>query len=126
MSLAPTRAKVKHPHPPIKSWAPPSKAARKVNHPVPKKEAVQPTVLRDSSARAKVTKLPHFMQAAWSTTFLPTLYDSLGCLSQPFADFAKGLKVVGKLQEAIDLIWPCTNFQIQWSDVPCTKVSAMP
>ena len=77
MSLAPTRAKVKHPHPPIKSWAPPSKAARKVNHPVPKKEAVQPTVLRDSSARAKVTELPHFMQAAWSTAFLPTLYDSL-------------------------------------------------
>ena len=104
MSLASTRAKVKHPHSPIKSWAPPSKAARKVNHPVPKKEAVQLTVSRDSSARVKVTELPHFMQAAWDTAFLPTLYDSLGCSSQPFADFAKGPKVVGKLQEAIDLV----------------------
>ena len=125
MSLAPTRVKVEHPHSPIKSWAPPSKAAGKVNHPVPKKEAVQPMVSRDSSARAKVTEVPHFMQATWSTTFLPTLYDSLGCLSQPFADFAKGLKVVSKLQEAIDLIWPGTDFQIQWSDVPYAKVNAM-
>ena len=125
MSLAPTRAKVKHPHSPIKSQAPPSKAAREVNHPVSKKEAVQPTVSRDSSARAKVTKVPHFMQAAWSTASLPTLYDSLGRSSQPFADFAKGLKVISKLQEAIDLIWPGTDFQIQWSDVPCAKVSAM-
>lgn len=82
-------------------------------------------VLRDSSARVKVTKLPHFMQAAWSTAFLPTLYDSLGHSSQPFADFTKGPKVVSKLQEAIDLIWPGTDFQIQWPDVPCTKVSAM-
>ena len=82
-------------------------------------------VSRDSSARAKVTEVPHSMQAAWSTAFLPTLYNSLGHLSQPFADFAKGLTVVGKLQEAIDLIWPGTGFQIQWSDVLCAKVSAM-
>ena len=51
------------------------------------------------------------------------LYDSLGRSTQPFANFSKGQKVVTKLQEAIDLVWPGTDFQIQWLDVLCSKVS---
>lgn len=70
-----------------------------------------------------MTEVPRFMEAAWSTTFLPTLYDSLGRSTQPFADFAKGQKVEAKLQEAIDFVWPGTDFKIQWSDTPCSKVS---
>ena len=123
MSLAPTRAKAKHPHSPVKRQGPSSQAAKKPNHCVPKKEATQPTASSDSNARPKVTEVPVFMRAAWSTVLLPTLYDSLGRSTQPFADFSKGQKVVAKLQEAIDLVWPGTDFQIQWSDVPCSKVS---
>ena len=97
VSLVPTWAKAKHPHSPVKRQGPLSQAAKKPNHHVPKKEATQPTASSNSNARLKVTEVPVFMQATWSTALLPTLYDSLGCSTQPFANFSKGQKVVGKL-----------------------------
>ena len=122
VSFIPTRAKAKHHYSPVKKQGLSSKATKMKPKSV-KKMATQPAMLNDSSVRPKVTEVPCFMEAAWSTVFLPMLYDSLGCSMQPFADFAKGQKVEGKLQEAIDFVWPDTDFKIQWYDAPCSKVS---
>ena len=73
--------------------------------------------------RSKMIEVPCFMLATWSSSFLPTIYDSLGWLKKPFAHFSKGPNIVTKLQEAIDLVWPVTDYDIQWSDLACSKVS---
>lgn len=73
-----------------------------------------------SSARSIV---PSFMNAAWAKTFLPTLYDSLGRSEKPFSHFSKGPEIVIAIQEAIDLVWVGTDYQVQWTDEVCLKVS---
>ena len=80
-------------------------------------------VVSSSDGRSKMLEIPHFMTATWSFSFLPMLYDSLGQLKKPFAHFLKGLDIVGKLQDAIDMVWPGTDYDIQWSDLACSKVS---
>lgn len=72
-----------------------------------------------STGRLEMTDIPQF---AWSNIFLPTLYDILGQSKHLFAHFSKGLKVVNNIQEALDLVWPGTDYKIQWSDVACKKV----
>ena len=72
--------------------------------PIVKKDVTQPAVLNGSSVRPKLTEVPHFMEAAWSTVFLPTMYNGLGHSTKAFADFSKGQQVEAKLQELIDLV----------------------
>lgn len=129
VTVKPVRAKPKAPRSPIKQNArPPVKTTQKIRG-----AAKPPSIKREetplaapvgvSRSREKMTEVPRFMEAAWSSAFLPTIYDSLGRSKRPFADFSKGLLVVSKLQEAIDLVWPGTDYTIQWSDYACTKVN---
>ena len=82
-----------------------------------------PMPVGTSSSRGKMTEVPQFMETMWSSSFLPTIYDSLGHLTKPFTDFFKGIVIVSKLQEAINLVWPGMDYSIQWLDLACTKVN---
>ena len=124
----PIRAKAKLPCSLIKQNASTATSQRptKPHARATKKEVVNVTVAVSTGSpdsRSKMVDIPRFMIAAWSTSFLPMLYDSLGRSKKPFVHFLKGLDIVGKLQEAIGLVWPGTDYAIQWSDLACSKVS---
>ena len=77
-------------------------------------------------SRSRVLDVPGFMDAAWANTFLPMLYDIFGCSQYPFSHFLKSGKVVKNIQDVINLVWPGTNYDIQWSDAVCSKVRGVP
>ena len=127
------KAKAKPPHSPVKSTNPSTNSKPK---PKPKlnvktsikKEPIQqtpaiPALVGGSLNRLRATDIPVFMGAMWSNAFLPTLYNIFGRSRHPFAHFSKGLEVVQNIQDAIDLVWPGTNYKVQWSDAACSKVS---
>lgn len=131
LAMNPVRAKAKAPRSPIKqnthttAKVPQKAVAQKTTkqHSVKKEVTPLPMPVGTFSSREKMTEVPRFMEAMWSSSFLPTIYDSLGRSTKPFADFSKGAVVVSKLQEAINLTWPGTDYSIQWSDLACTKVN---
>lgn len=110
--MNPVQAKAKAPHSLIKqnmhtTAKVPWKAAtqKTMKQPSVKKEVtLLPMPVRTSSGREKMTEVPQFVETMWSSSFLPTIYDSLGCSTKPFTDFSKGIIVVSKLQEVINLI----------------------
>ncbi|KAI0245201.1 hypothetical protein BJV78DRAFT_1140472, partial [Lactifluus subvellereus] len=57
--------------------------------------------------------LPEFARAAWSTTFLPTLYDCLGCSGDPFVINSDMVKAI---QEVVDFVYPGSNYQVHAGD----------
>lgn len=128
----PIQAKARPPRSPIKrsrstkttEKATKPRSIKKETPGVEGRSKVEVTVAVNSSdGRSKMIEVPRFMLAAWSSSFLPTIYDSLGRSKKPFAHFSKGPDIVTKLQEAIDLVWPGTDYDIQWSDLACSKVS---
>ena len=62
------------------------------------------------------------MDAAWASTFLPMLYDIFGHSRHPFHHFSKNNEAVKNIQHVINLVWPGTDHEIQWSDAACPKV----
>jgi hypothetical protein len=76
-----------------------------------------------SNSSTNSRQLPDFMVSAWTTTFLPTIYQSLGCSEKPFSHYCKGPEIIGKLQVAVDMVWPGTDYQVTWGDHPSLKVS---
>ena len=102
----PIRAKAKLPCSLIKQNASTATSQRptKPHARATKKEVVNVTVAVSTGSpdsRSKMVDIPRFMIAAWSTSFLPMLYDSLGRSKKPFVHFSKGLDIVSKLQ----LVW---------------------
>ena len=120
----PIRAKARPPRSPIKQGLS-TKATQKATKLRSIKEdvVVVTGAVSSSDGRLKMLEILCFMTAAWSSSFLLTLYDSLGQSKKPFAHFSKGLDIVGKLQDAIDMVWPGTDYNIKWSDLACPKVS---
>jgi hypothetical protein len=69
------------------------------------------------------SKLPDFMRAGWVSALLPTLYDSLGRSQKPFEHYCKGPEVIKKLQAAVNVVWPGTDYKMKWTDDACLKVN---
>lgn len=69
------------------------------------------------------SKFPDFMRAGWVSALLPTLYDSLGCSQKPFEHYCKGPEVIKRLQAAVDVVWPGTDYKVKWTDDACLKVN---
>ena len=47
---------------------------------------------------------------------------SLVAPNNPFSHFLKSSKVVKNIQDVINLVWPSTDYKIQWLDAACSKV----
>lgn len=135
VSDMPIKAKAKPPHSPVKSANPSTnpkpkpRAKARTIAPGIKKEPIQQTpaipapIGGSTMNQSRATGIPTFMGAAWTNAFLPTLYDIFGRSGHPFAHFSKGLEVTKNIQEAIDLVWPGSDYKVQWSDTACSKVS---
>jgi hypothetical protein len=57
--------------------------------------------------------LPDFARAAWSTNFLPTLYDCLGCSSDPFVI---NPNMVNAIQDVVDFVYPGSQYRVRAND----------
>lgn len=126
-----TRAKVRLPRSqiklendltPFKSTKPRAKRPKvtaKEETPVPN----LPVGAGNSEGLVSNSKLPDFMRAGWVSALLPTLYDSLGRSQKPFEHYCKGPEVINKLQAAVDVVWPGTDYKVKWTDDACLKVN---
>lgn len=63
-----------------------------------------------------VNGLHEFTRAAWSTSFLPTLYDSLACASKPWDLPGDGSDMVKFIQEILDSVYPGTGYRVKLND----------
>jgi hypothetical protein len=86
--------------------------------PNPKIKCTSPTV-SNSGGSHNVRSLPEFAQLAWSTSFLPTLYDLLECASNPFVINADMVKVI---QELVDIVYPYVEYKVIVNDRIFTMV----
>ena len=130
VSEVPIKAKAKAPRSPVKfvNQSKKSKPSSKVEgHRVKKEPRVveQTVTLRAPSSsppvsRSKMVEVPSFMDATWASTFLLMLYDIFGRSQHPFRHFSKSNEAVKNIQDTIDLMWPGTDYQIQWSDAACS------
>lgn len=127
VSQNPLRAKARLPHSPIK---PPSTVTKTTTNPrsgknQSKNESKLVKVEADQKTHVGLSNgnKPTFMEAAWSKTFLPTIYFMLGTADKPFEHFSKGPEVMVALQEAIDLVWVGTTYRITWQEKGCLTVS---
>ncbi|KII89806.1 hypothetical protein PLICRDRAFT_174639 [Plicaturopsis crispa FD-325 SS-3] len=59
---------------------------------------------------ADVAHLPEFARAAWSSTFLPTLYAFLAASDTPWSPCPRDQDLVAVFQEIVDACWPGTNY----------------
>ncbi|EDR13186.1 uncharacterized protein LACBIDRAFT_322667 [Laccaria bicolor S238N-H82] len=64
-------------------------------------------------------ELPHFVQAEWTTCFLPTLYHCLFASEDPFSLFSKGPNLVNTIQKVLNLIFPGHNYKVVWGSKLC-------
>jgi hypothetical protein len=69
-----------------------------------------------------VNNLPEFARSAWSTLFLPTLYDCLGRASDPFVLGADMVKVI---QEIVDIVYPFAEYRVLVDDRIFTMVCVL-
>lgn len=70
-------------------------------------------------------ELPHFVQAEWTTRFLPTLYHCLFASEDPFSLFSKGPDLVNTVQKVLNLIYPGHNYKVVWGSKLCQLVRSM-
>jgi hypothetical protein len=73
----------------------------------------------DNEVTITTASLPEFTRAAWATSFLPTLYDCLGCSNDPFVIAPDMVKV---LQEIIDVVWTEVDYKVRVGDKIFTLV----
>lgn len=93
---------------------PRSASSAKAKAPNAEPEPESPTKSPASgSASSDINTLPEFAQSAWSTRFLPTLYDYLGCATDPFVLNAD---MVSVMQEIHDRAYPTSNHQVRATD----------
>lgn len=98
-----------------------------------KQRTTKPKVKQETQANVKTAVIdarsisnsafPNFARAAWANAYLPTLYHSLGCSEKPFEHYSKGPEIIKKLQAAIDVVWPGTDYRVHWGSEFCSKVS---
>jgi hypothetical protein len=78
-----------------------------------------------SSSLARSTEvegIPEFARAAWTTSFLPALYNNLYLSERPFKDFLKGQEVVQRIQTLVDVVYPDSGYCVRWGDDLCQTV----
>jgi hypothetical protein len=88
------------------------KQAKSKPHSVSSTDRASPAA-NSSAGNSDFNSLPEFARSAWSTSFLPTLYDRLGQSPDPFVIEADMVKAI---QEMIDLAYPDTDYQVRASD----------
>ncbi|EDR12027.1 uncharacterized protein LACBIDRAFT_314143 [Laccaria bicolor S238N-H82] len=64
-------------------------------------------------------ELPHFVQAEWTTRFLPTLYHCLFASDDPFGPFSKGPNLVNTIQNVLNLLYPGNNYKVMCGSKLC-------
>jgi hypothetical protein len=79
----------------------------------PKLEDESPVANISGAVASNINTLPAFARSTWGNTFLPTLYDRLGCASDPFVIDIDMVKVI---QEVVDLAYPDSDYQVQLGD----------
>jgi hypothetical protein len=98
------------------------KASKAMGKPVTAIKATKPNsgglVVTGTSA-SDLSSLPEFACAAWSTKFLPTLYDCLGCSSNPFVI---NPNIVKAIQEVVDFTYPGSEYIVHANDKLVTMV----
>ena len=72
----------------------------------------------------ELDQLPPFARAAYTSVFLPTLYNRLGASKKPFTEFSKGDEMVAAVQEVVDRVWPESGWTVKWGDKLCALVRA--
>lgn len=119
-----------------KDYATPSKAAQQMpKAPKPVKSSTSRTnVLRRESSPEpseivysspivissdSLKELPQFVQAEWTTRFLPTLYHCLFASDDPFSLFSKGPDLVNTVQKVLNLVYPGTKYKVVWGSKLC-------
>jgi hypothetical protein len=80
------------------------------------------TPANSSSGNSDFNALPEFARSAWSTSFLPTLYDRLGQSPDPFVI---DVDMVKAIQDVVDLAYPETDYQVRASDKIFNMVIAL-
>jgi hypothetical protein len=95
---------------------------RSANLKAPKSEPkiASPSADISEAATSDINTLPEFARSAWSTSFLPTLYNLLGCSDNPFMIDANMLKVI---QEVLDYAYPECIYVIGVDDRIFSQVS---
>jgi len=63
-----------------------------------------------------VDGLPEFARAAWSTSFLPTLYDALACAPKPWDLPGDTSDMVKFIQGILDAVYPGTGYRVKLND----------
>ena len=66
-----------------------------------------------------VSTLPEFARATWSTHFLPTLYDCLGCSCDPFVINAD---IIKSIQAVVVAAYPDSEYKVVANDRLITMV----
>ena len=121
----PTWAKAIAPRSPVKvPTAPkPPKAKAKTTTAGDNKQDSKNIKVEAKKRSSSSSDIPQLMQSGWSSSFLPTLYDSLGNSEKPFDHFCKGPEIIAKIQAAIEAVWAGTGYRVTWSNDVCLKVS---
>jgi hypothetical protein len=72
-----------------------------------------------ASPASDISTLPEFARANWSTHFLPTLYDYLGCSCEPFTI---GPDIIIPVQVVVDAAFPDSEYRVVANDRLITMV----
>jgi hypothetical protein len=106
-----------------------AKRSTTANFKVPKVSKVKPqpektikaakTTAEVLVAASDISTLPEFARATWSTHFLPTLYDCLGCSCDPFVI---NLDIIKPVQAAVVAAYPVSEYRVVANDRLITMV----
>jgi hypothetical protein len=72
-------------------------------------------------ATVEDTSLPAFVQADWSSHFIPTLYSSFLASEKPFEHFNKGAVFLGIIQEVLGEVYVGSTYKV----TPKSKLADM-
>ena len=87
-------------------------------------KAIKPITEGSVSTQASdILTLPEFACTKWLTHFLPTLYDCLGCSSDPFTPSADMITLV---QAIVDVAYPDSSYRVVTNDRLITMVCKLP
>jgi hypothetical protein len=72
-----------------------------------------------STSASDILTLPEFARATWSTHFLPTLYDCLGCSRDPFVINSD---IIKPIQAVVNAAYPGSGYRVVINDRLITMV----
>jgi hypothetical protein len=78
---------------------------------------------RSLERSTEIDRIPDFAREAWTTDFLPMIYNKLFLSRKPFEDFRKGHQVIQYIQDTVDIVYPTSGHHVKWSDEICQTVS---